>query len=318
MADLKISQFTDGGVVQNTDYLAAERGGDNAKVLVGTAASLDAGTGIGDLVVLEDNGSGQPALPAVDGSQLLNMNAQPYSDTLTALSGYDTNGFLVQTATDTFTGREITGTAKQVIVTDGDGVSGNPVLSLPQDIATDSSPTFAGMTIDSPSSTLVLYQSDQVAGARRFEVSNTGGGGSFFLRTRNDDGTGGTVAWTVNRTNSTSVTGQSWTVNSGDYTFNGGDIISATVGKTIRLKEGTGGMMGSATLAAGVATVTITGLTTTDRAFVQCTNSSGTLGVALKAVCTANTLTITSVQTSGTTQTLDTSSVSYIIFRPSP
>ena len=74
MADLKISQFVDGGAVQPTDEIATNRSGTNTKVFVGTAAALDAGTGIGDVVVLEDVG-GNPALPAVDGSQLLNVAA---------------------------------------------------------------------------------------------------------------------------------------------------------------------------------------------------------------------------------------------------
>jgi len=63
--------------------------------------------------------------------------------TLTALSAYNTNGILTQTAADTFVGRTITGTANRVTVTNGDGVAGNPTLTLPQDIHTAAAPQFA-------------------------------------------------------------------------------------------------------------------------------------------------------------------------------
>ena len=43
--------------------------------------------------------------------------------------------------------RTLTGTANQVTVTNGDGVSGNPTLALPQDIHTAATPTFAGGTL---------------------------------------------------------------------------------------------------------------------------------------------------------------------------
>ena len=47
-----------------------------------------------------------------------------------------------------FTQRTITGTTNQITVTNGDGVSGNPTLSLPQNIHTGASPTFAGLYVN--------------------------------------------------------------------------------------------------------------------------------------------------------------------------
>lgn len=59
---------------------------------------------------------------------------QDLDATLTALAAYNTNGSLHQTAADTFVGRTLTGTANQLTVTNGNGVSGNPTISLPADV----------------------------------------------------------------------------------------------------------------------------------------------------------------------------------------
>ena len=60
------------------------------------------------------------------------LNAKQALDaTLTALAGYNTNGLLTQTSPDSFAGRSVVGTSGQITVTNGDGVSGNPTLSLP-------------------------------------------------------------------------------------------------------------------------------------------------------------------------------------------
>jgi len=73
--------------------------------------------------------------------------AQASDATLTALAAYNTNGLLTQTAADTFTGRTVTGTANQIDVTNGNGVSGNPTLSLPSALTVPGTIAVAGHLI---------------------------------------------------------------------------------------------------------------------------------------------------------------------------
>jgi len=57
---------------------------------------------------------------------------------LSALEGLGSTGLAARTATDTWAQRTITGTASQVTVTNGNGVSGNPTVSLPDSIVVGS------------------------------------------------------------------------------------------------------------------------------------------------------------------------------------
>lgn len=63
-------------------------------------------------------------------------NKQPYDPTLTAFADYNTNGLITQTAADTFTGRTITGTTGRITVTNGNGVSGNPLVDVGSSVYT--------------------------------------------------------------------------------------------------------------------------------------------------------------------------------------
>ena len=74
----------------------------------------------------------------------IGTNVQAYDATLAALAAFNTNGILTQTAADTFTGRTITGTANEITVTNGDGVAGNPTLSLPTDLHIPGAVTLLG------------------------------------------------------------------------------------------------------------------------------------------------------------------------------
>lgn len=55
-------------------------------------------------------------------------NKQPLDNTLTALSGFNVNGFLVQTSADTFTGRSLQAGAG-ISILNGDAVTGDPTIS---------------------------------------------------------------------------------------------------------------------------------------------------------------------------------------------
>ncbi|MFM2092009.1 MAG: hypothetical protein RLZZ127_2498 [Planctomycetota bacterium] len=62
------------------------------------------------------------------------LGAQPLDADLTAIAGQSGTGLLARTAADTWTTRAITGTTGQITVTNGNGVSGAPTISLPSTV----------------------------------------------------------------------------------------------------------------------------------------------------------------------------------------
>lgn len=80
MADLKISQFVDGGVVQSGDEVAAVRAGVNTKIEFGGAASRDVGLIDGDLVEITEDSNGDPVVivPRIDTQNRNDWGKQQY------------------------------------------------------------------------------------------------------------------------------------------------------------------------------------------------------------------------------------------------
>lgn len=105
----------------NTNGLIAQTAADTfaGRTLTGPAAGITVSNGNGV--------SGNPTLAL--------------ANDLSAVEGLASNGIATRTATDTWAVRTITGTANEITATNGDGVSGNPTLSLPSAL------TFTGKTI---------------------------------------------------------------------------------------------------------------------------------------------------------------------------
>lgn len=91
--------------------------------------------------VVVTNGDG------VAGNPTISLSAD-----LAAVEGLAANGIAARTGTNTWTVRIITGTADEITVTNGDGVAGNPTISLP------ASMTFTGKTVTGGTFTGGLYR----------------------------------------------------------------------------------------------------------------------------------------------------------------
>lgn len=134
--DGQVGVWTGDGTIEGDAALTFDTTTDS--LVIGASGNLK----FGAVTVLADS-AGTTTLSNIDAldattdatiTSALSDSYQPLDSTLTAFAAYNTNGILTQTATDTFTGRTITGTTNEITVTNGDGVSGNPTLSLPATI----------------------------------------------------------------------------------------------------------------------------------------------------------------------------------------
>jgi len=88
---------------------------------------------------------------------------QPLDADLTAIAALTTTGIITRTASATFAPRTITGTSNLITVANGDGVSGNPTITVGTDVVTlTGSQTLTNKTLTSPviNSPTGIFKSD--------------------------------------------------------------------------------------------------------------------------------------------------------------
>lgn len=130
------------------------------KLVTRFPATILGGDGI---TVVQSGGAVTISVDPADMPGLLGL--QEEDSDLQALADNTSNGFWVRVAEGTGATRTITGTANEVTVTNGDGVSANPVLSLPAAL-TLTGKTIAGGTFTNPSvGTLTVTGSGAITGA---------------------------------------------------------------------------------------------------------------------------------------------------------
>lgn len=98
---------------------------------MGAANKVVITSGIGDLATSNVTATELGYLAGVTSPLQTQLNNKlSTTSTLNSLANFNTDGILVQTSPNTFTGRNIEGSANRLTVTSGSGSTGNPTLNI--------------------------------------------------------------------------------------------------------------------------------------------------------------------------------------------
>ncbi|NJO62896.1 MAG: hypothetical protein HC836_33145 [Richelia sp. RM2_1_2] len=128
--------------------------------------------------------------------QYVDTTTQPLDSDLSALAGLATTGVVVRTSTGTAATRTITGTTNRIVVTNGSGVSGDPILDIGTDVVTLTSTQVLTNKTLSDSTTFFQNQTDTTK-KLQFELSSIT---TATTRTLTVPNASGTIALTSDTT----------------------------------------------------------------------------------------------------------------------
>lgn len=282
--------------------IAINDGGTGANTAGGALVNLG-GTSVGIAVF---NAASEAAARLAIGA-VIGTDVQAYDADLAALAANSTNGLWARTGAGTGAARTITGTTNEITATNGDGVSGNPTLSLPSSLTftgktitggTFGGATYNGLTITTTTGTLTITNGKTLSASNTLTFAGTDGstlnvgtGGTLGTAAFVNTGTSGATIPLLNGANTFSAL----------QTFNGSSSAAAI--KLLNAKEA---VTVSATAATGTINYNILTQSviyyTSNAAANWTVNLRGSSGVSLDSIMsTGESITVAFLVTQGGT-----------------